>query len=90
MGSKVTWLIVLAFAAFIGFVVWSAQTGGQTHCQVCMTFGGLKNCAAAAGPTIEEAERAARTAACATISNGVTESIQCEHEAPTTRSCSNR
>ncbi len=90
MGSKATWLIVLAFLAFIGFVVWSAQSGGQSHCQVCMTFGGMKNCASAAGTTIEEAERAARTAACATITSGVTESIQCDHSAPTSRSCGNR
>lgn len=90
MRTKSTWLIALAFFAFMALVIWSSFSGGEAHCQVCMVFAGQRNCASAVGASEAEAERAARTTACATISDGVTSSIQCEHTQPATRTCSAR
>ncbi len=90
MSNKSMWLIVLAFLTFVGFLVWSSFGSGHASCQVCMVFDGSRNCATAAGPSLAEAERAARGAACATIANGVTASMQCDHSEPVSRSCTGK
>jgi len=51
--------------------------------QLCMDYQGRTNCATASGSTEEFAIRAATSNACATIASGVTETMQCEHAAPT-------
>ena len=50
--------------------------------EVCMEYNGRSNCATASGTTEEEAVRTATDTACATISFGMTESIQCSRTPP--------
>ncbi len=77
---------VLAAIAFIvlvvGALVYSTMGLKQFTCEVCMDFKGRKNCATASGTTEEEAVRTATDTACATISAGMTESIQCSRTPP--------
>ena len=55
----------------------------QHTCRVCITYNGHTNCATASGSTKEEAVRTGISTACALISNGVTQTIQCGNTAPT-------
>lgn len=87
MSGRAIVLAVVAFVAFMAFVMWSTTAGSEVRCEVCMSFNGLQNCATAAAPTREDAERAARTTACAPISGGVTDSIQCDRSQPVSRTC---
>ncbi|MDE0102960.1 MAG: hypothetical protein OXN89_11320 [Bryobacterales bacterium] len=77
---------VLAAVIFIGLVlaavVYSSLGLRQYTCEVCMEFQGRTNCATASGTTQEEAQRTATDTACATISAGMTESIQCSRTPP--------
>ena len=77
---------VLAAVIFIGLVlaavVYSSLGLRQYTCEVCMEFQGRTNCATASGTTQEEAQRTATDTACATISAGMTESIQCSRTLP--------
>jgi hypothetical protein len=50
--------------------------------EVCVEFQGQKNCRVASGPTKEAALRTATDNACATITNGMTESMSCSHNPP--------
>jgi hypothetical protein len=88
MSGKSMWWIALVFSLFVGFAVWSSFSSGKARCDICMEFGGTRNCASAAGADVAVAERSARNAACATIANGVTASMQCEHSPAVSRSCS--
>lgn len=70
--------LVLVIAA----LVYSTMGLQQYTCEVCMEFQGRENCAVASGTTEEEAVRTATDTACATISAGMTESIQCSRKEP--------
>ena len=50
--------------------------------EICMDYQGHSNCGTASGSTEQFALQAATTNACATISSGVTETMQCERTAP--------
>lgn len=80
------WIKVLAViaamilpAAWMTFQIMSAQT---IKCRVCMDYRGSKDCRDAEGPTKEECQRTATDNACALISSGMTESIQCSNTPP--------
>ena len=77
---------VFAAVAFVGLVVgaivYFSLGLSQFTCEVCMEYKGRSNCATASGTTEEEAQRTATDTACATISFGMTESIQCGNTPP--------
>ena len=50
--------------------------------ELCIDYQGRTNCARAAGSSEQFAIQAATSNACATISSGVTEVMQCEHTNP--------
>lgn len=77
---------VLAAILFVGAVlvavVYSSMGLRKFTYEVCMEFQGRTNCAVASGTTSEEAIRTATDTACAIISAGMTESIQCSRTPP--------
>ena len=73
---------ILFVAAVLAVVVYSSLGLRQYTYEVCMEFKGRTNCAVASGTTKEEAIRTATDTACATISGGMTESIQCSRTPP--------
>jgi hypothetical protein len=75
-------LIVLAVVGFIGLLAYMSMGQKQHRVEVCVEFNGQKNCRIAAGPTREAALRTATENACATITNGMTESMSCGHKPP--------
>lgn len=54
----------------------------QHSVEVCMDYNGRTNCATATGTSEEEALRSATTTACAPITGGVTQTIQCQNTPP--------
>ena len=73
---------ILIGLAVITALVWSTLQLRQHTCEVCITFGGRTNCAIASGTTRKEALGSATNTACASISGGVTQSIQCGNTVP--------
>jgi hypothetical protein len=80
--SKAALISVLFLLAFVGLVVYSTLDLNKETCEVCMTFNGQSKCAKASGTSREEAQRTATDTACAPISSGMTESIQCSNTPP--------
>ena len=76
-------LILLGVIAFVGLLAYLTMGQKQHRVEVCVEFQGRKNCRIAAAPTREAALRAATDNACATITNGMTESMSCGHNKPT-------
>lgn len=81
--SKPVWAACLFVAIVLIAVIYFSMGLRQFTCEVCMEFQGRTNCATASGTTREEAVRTATDTACATISGGMTESIQCSRTTPT-------
>ncbi|MBI1353948.1 MAG: hypothetical protein GC160_06345 [Acidobacteria bacterium] len=80
--SKVTLVSLLFGLAVLGTLIYSTMGLRGYSCEVCMTFEGRTQCAKASGTTKEEAQRTATDTACAPISSGMTESIQCSNTPP--------
>ena len=80
--SKVTLVSIFIGLAVLALIYSSMQDVTGYSCEVCVTYKGQTNCARATGASEEEAQRTAQDTACATISAGMTESIQCSNTPP--------
>ncbi len=73
--------IVIAVGIVVALVL-STINLRQHRCEVCITYNGRTNCAVASGTTRKEAQGSATNTACASISGGVTQTIQCGNTVP--------
>ena len=76
---------ILGIGVAVGIIlalVLSTMNLRQHTCEVCITYLGNTNCAIATGTTRAEAQRSATSTACAPISGGVTQTIQCGNHTP--------
>ncbi len=80
--SKTVWLAIVFVLGVLGLLVFLSMELRQFTCEVCITYNGRTNCATASGTSKQEATRTATDTACATISGGMTESIQCSNTPP--------
>ena len=80
--KKTLWAGVAFAALVVGYVMYSSFRTHPYRCEVCMQFGGGRDCRTASADTRENALRTAITNACAQLASGVTESGQCEATAP--------
>ena len=85
--SKSTLLAILFGLAVLGMLIYSTMGLQQYTCKVCKTYQGKTNCSTARAPNREEATRTASDVACAIISSGMTESIQCSNTVPDSTEC---
>jgi hypothetical protein len=85
--SKTTLLAILFGLAVLGMLIYSTMGLQQYTCKVCKTYQGKTNCSTAHAPNREEATRTASDVACAVISSGMTESIQCSNTMPDSTEC---
>lgn len=74
---------VLFFAAM--FYVTRSET--TVECTVCIRFRGAENCATVSGPDEEQARMQATTTACAPLSSGVTQGMECSRTPPSMVRC---
>jgi hypothetical protein len=72
-------LALAFFAIVIVAVVYTTMSASASRyrCEVCMEFQGRKACRTASAATEQLARRTAQENACALISSGVTDSMQC-------------
>jgi len=82
-----TALGILAALGFLlaMYLVTVRETG--VTCHVCITFGGRSECRTASAADQASAVASARTNACAVLSSGVTQGIQCDQTQPTSARC---
>jgi hypothetical protein len=75
-------------AAFLAALFFATQRESAVECELCLEFGGRRACRTASGADREAAVRGARTAACAVLSSGVTQGLECDRTAPRSLRCS--
>ena len=68
--------------AFVGYVLYSTTGLARYTCEACITYRGNTSCGTASGNSREEAITTASDIACATISSGVTDRLQCDATTP--------
>ena len=81
---------VLVFAAIVAGIalMWFLSAGqAGVECEACMTFGGRTHCGTARGADEAEARRSAISTACAPLTRGVTETLDCDRAAPHSLRC---
>ena len=82
--KKSVLLAIAFFALVIGAVVYTTMTASASkyRCEVCVEFQGRTQCRTASAATEMQARRTAQENACALISSGVTDSMQCGNTQP--------
>ena len=77
--KKSVWVAVVFLVAVVGAVVYTtlSASASRYRCEVCMEFQGQRACRTASAATEMQARRTAQENACALISSGVTDSMQC-------------
>ena len=85
-----TILVILAVAAFVALLLWTTLSAQKVECEVCVEFGGGRNCATATAADQKEAKQAAQTTACGPLAQGMNASIACSRAQPVSRQCRTR
>jgi len=67
----------------LGFLVYSSMHIAKYRVEVCISYRGGNQCRTASADTQDHALRSAQSNACALLTSGVTETMQCERETPT-------
>lgn len=81
------WIVVLGVLLFASYVVYGTVTRSQVSCEVCLEFEGETVCRRGAGPSQEEALRAAQESACGGNVSGMSELIACRNARPVRAQC---
>ena len=81
------WIVIAAFALFIGVVVYRTVAPVQAQCEVCLEFDGELVCRRGAGATEEAARIAAQESTCGGNVFGMSESIACRNAVPARVEC---
>lgn len=82
-----TWVGILIGLGFVAVVVIAAMGQFRVRCEVCMAHRGRQLCEQASAADHDSAELQARSSACAQISGGVTDGIQCNNTLPLSVTC---
>jgi hypothetical protein len=88
--ARRTLIVLAAVAGILLLFLYSTRSLERFSCEVCMEYGGRRQCRTAAGPSREEAVRMAAGNACQFLADGMTEDIQCSGSSPASVSCQER
>jgi hypothetical protein len=77
----------VAIVALLGGLIYGSLSVVQSECSLCVEFNGQRQCRTGSGATQEDAQAAARRAACAVMTSGMAETIQCDNVIPTRVQC---
>jgi len=80
-------LILLVVLGFVAFLLWTTLSAQKVECQICVEFGGGRNCATATASDEEGAARSAQTTACGVLAKGMSATIACSNTPPVSRRC---
>jgi len=79
-------LVVAGVAAAVAGLAWLTLRG-QTACEVCVVYQGREACREASAATVEDARHHAQATACAMVTGGVTQDLECQRTEPTRLRC---
>lgn len=79
---------ILCAVLFFAALFYVTRSESAVECTVCIRFRGNENCATVSGPDEQQARMQATSTACAPLSSGVTEGMECSRTAPSRVSCS--
>ena len=85
---KRVWIAWLIGAAFAAALVWSTLAQSGVECEACVEYGGTSLCRSVRASDADEAARQAQANACATLSRGVTQGLECDRTPPRSLRCS--
>ncbi len=77
-------ILILSLAVFMTFEILQSV---EIDCEVCMEFQGRRGCARAHGETKELAIEEGHRSACAQLTSGVTETLACQRQEPSSAKC---
>jgi hypothetical protein len=83
-----TWLGVLLGAAFVAALVWTTLSESGVECEVCLEYGGSSVCRSVRAGDADTAAQQAMANACAILSQGVTQGLECQRTPPRSLECS--
>lgn len=75
-------------ALFLAAMVYVTTAETSVECTVCIRYAGAENCATVSGPDEQQTRMQAATTACAPLSSGVTEGMECTRTPPRSARCS--
>jgi hypothetical protein len=81
--SKTVVIGIVFVVAVLGYLTYSSMHIAKYRVEVCVAFHGLNQCRTASADSQEHALRSAQSNACALLVSGVTDTMQCEHQEPT-------
>ena len=82
------WVGVGLGAIFLAALVWTTLAQSSVECEVCVDYGGDSACRSVAASDSGEAARQAQATACAILSRGVTQGLECDRTLPRSVRCS--
>ncbi len=83
MNKRVILVIAVVVFALVGLMFYSMTSNVKYRVEVCVAFNGRDSCRTARADTEDHALRSAQNNACALIASGVTDTMQCERQTPT-------
>lgn len=73
---------------FVGAVIWSALSESAARCEICVEYKGRSACSIASAADVDQAQAQAQSGACAQVTGGVTEVLECAGIVPSVQRCS--
>ena len=87
MPTRVVGGLIVA-ALFVGAMLLATRREASVECEVCVEFGGGSKCSLSSARDRNSALRGAIANACATLSTGVTQGMECDRTPPRSVRCS--
>jgi hypothetical protein len=79
---------LIVAALFVGAMLLATSREASVECEVCLDFAGGSKCSKSSGRDRNSAVRGAIANACAELSNGVTQGMECDRTPPRSVRCS--
>jgi hypothetical protein len=79
---------ILIGALFVGAMVYAVMAESQVECEVCVAYRGETVCRTSTAVDRDQAIQGAVSSACAVLSGGVTDGIDCGRTPPRSQTCS--
>jgi len=87
VSSMRTLVGILIGSLFVGAMIYAVMAEGQVECEVCVAYRGETLCRKSTAVDREKAIAGAVASACAVLSGGVTDGIQCGSTLPRSQTC---
>lgn len=90
MSRSAKLLTILAVVLFTGFLLYTTLGSQAVECEVCVEYGGRRNCATASHESEPAALASAQTTACGPVASGMNDVIACQNRQPVVQQCRTR